>query len=168
MMSNDEHSTSIPDETQAGDEALRQERDELHDRLLRTAAEFDNYRKRTERERREQAELAAADLIRDLLPLIDDMERALAAPVDPAAGAHVARYRDGVDLIRRQFLDVLRRHGVEALEVIGQDFDPEWHEAVAGEPIDGRREGEITGEVRRGYRIGQRLIRPAMVTVAQA
>jgi molecular chaperone GrpE len=167
MMPNDEFSTTTPDETQTPDEALRHERDDLHDRLLRTAAEFDNYRKRTDRERRDQAELAAADLIRDLLPLLDDMERALTAPVDAGASPQVATYREGIDLIRRQFLDVLRRHGVEALEVVGQDFDPEWHEAIGHDPADGRREGEVTTELRRGYRIGQRLLRPAMVKVAR-
>jgi molecular chaperone GrpE len=168
MMPNDEFSTSAPDETQTAEDALRQERDELHDRLLRTAAEFDNYRKRTDRDRREQAELAAADLIRDLLPFIDDMERALAAPLDRDASPQVATYREGIELIRRQFLEVLRRHGVEALDVVGQDFDPEWHEAIGHDPAEGRREGEITSELRRGYRIGQRLLRPAMVKVAQA
>jgi molecular chaperone GrpE len=168
MMPNDEFSTTAPDETQTADEALRQERDELHDRLLRTAAEFDNFRKRTERERRDQAELAAADLIRDLLPLLDDMARALSVPLEAGAPPQVKTYRDGIELIQRQFLEVLRRHGVEVLDVVGQDFDPEWHEAIAREPLDGRREGEITGELRRGYRIGQRLLRPAMVRVAQA
>jgi molecular chaperone GrpE len=168
MMPNDEFSTSAPDATQTSEEALRQERDELQDRLLRTAAEFDNYRKRTERERREQAELAAADLIRDLLPIIDDMERALAAPLDPGASPQVASYREGIELIRRQFLEVLRRHGVEPLDVIGRDFDPAWHESIGHDRADGRREGEITTELRRGYRIGQRLLRPAMVKVAQA
>jgi molecular chaperone GrpE len=168
MMPNDDRSTSAPDDTQGPEDALRQERDDLQDRLLRTAAEFDNYRKRTERDRREQADRAAADLIGDLLPLLDDMERALSAPVDPRAAAQVAPYRDGIELIRRQFLEVLRRRGVEPIEVVGQVFDPEWHEAVAREPAGGRQDGEITAEVRRGYRIGQRLLRPAMVKVAQA
>ena len=168
MMPNEDRSTSAPDETRNPEDVLRQERDELQDRLLRTAAEFDNYRKRTERERREQADRAAADLIRDLLPLIDDMERALAVPLDDAASSWIAPYRDGIELMRRQFLEVLKRRGVEPLEVVGQDFDPEWHEAIAREPADGHRDGEITTEVRRGYRMGPRLLRPAMVKVAQA
>jgi molecular chaperone GrpE len=164
------------DETPAGqagtetpDAALRRERDDLQDRLLRSAAEFDNYRKRTERERREWTEAVTADVFRDLLPVVDDFDRALAAPVDPQAGPDaVARYRDGVDLIRRQMLEVLRRNGVEPIEALGRDFDPEWHEAVATEPANGRRDGEITDEIRRGYRIGTRLLRPAMVKVAKA
>lgn len=147
------------------DDQLQRERDDLHDRLLRMTAEFDNYRKRTDRERRELSEAAGADLIRDLLPVLDDLERALAAPADsPAAVA----YRNGVELIRRQMLDVLRRRGVEPLEVVGLDFDPQWHESVADEPAAGRRDGEITAEIRRGYRIGQKLLRAAMVRVAKA
>jgi molecular chaperone GrpE len=145
---------------------LQQERDDLYERLLRTTAEFDNYRKRTERERRSQYEMAAADVIQDLLPAIDDLERALRATEtgnDPA----LERYRQGFELIHRQLLDVLRRRGVEPLDVVGQDFDPEWHESVATEAADGRRDGEITAEIRRGYRIGQRLLRPAMVRVAK-
>ncbi len=148
----------------AGDETLRRERDEFYDRLLRLTAEFDNYRKRTERERRELSEAAGVDVIRDLLPVVDDLERALGAP----ATADAASYREGVELIRRQLLDVLRRRGVEALDVVGHDFDPSWHEAVGHDEADGRRDGQVTTEVRRGYRIGQRLLRPAMVKVAKS
>jgi molecular chaperone GrpE len=156
-------------DTASADEAILRERDDLRDRLLRTAAEFDNYRKRTERERREQADYAAADLIRDLLPVVDDLERAVAAPVEPGPGAErIAAYRDGLDLIRRQFLEVLKRRGVEVLDVVGQPFDPQWHEALAQEPANGRPDGEITAEIRRGYRLGQRLLRAALVKVAQA
>lgn len=149
--------------------ALRQERDDLYERLLRTTAEFDNYRKRTDRERRELSEAAAADLVRELLPVVDDMDRALAAPTDPGAGADAAaRYRSGMELIRRHLLEVLRKRGVEPLEVVGTDFDPLWHEALGQDPVEGRRDGEITAELRRGYRLGQRLLRPAQVKVAMA
>lgn len=144
--------------------ALRQERDDLQDRLLRSAAEFDNYRKRTERERRELSDAVSADVIRDLLPVVDDLERALAAATDSSDQA----LRSGVELIHRQLLDVLRRRGAESFQTVGQDFDPAWHEALASEPANGHRDGEITAEIRRGYRIGQRLIRPAMVKVAKA
>ena len=168
-MSTEDTSLDVPGGPGAADESLRQERDELHERLLRVTAEFENYRKRTDRERREHAEYAATDLIRDLLPIVDDFERALAAPIDATADAgQAATFRQGVELIRRQLAEVLRRRGVESLEVIGQDFDPQWHEAIASDPVDGHREGEITAEVRRGYRIGPRLIRAAMVKVAKA
>jgi molecular chaperone GrpE len=151
-------------EADSGD-ALQRERDDLYDRLLRTTAEFDNYRKRTERERREHSDYVAADLLRDLLPLVDDMERALAAPVE-SANPQIATYRSGIELIHRQFLETLRRRGVEPLDVVGQPFDPEWHEAIAREAAPGFQEGQITAEVRRGYRLGSRLLRPAMVKVA--
>ena len=163
------------DETPAGGPgpeaggAVQRDCDELYDRLLRTTAEFDNYRKRVERERREWSDAAAADVIRELLPVLDDFERALSTPLDAGAGpAAVARYRDGVDLIRRQLTEVLRRHGVEPFDSVGRDFDPEWHEAVTTEPVDGHRDGEVTAELRRGYRIGQRLLRPAIVKVAKS
>jgi molecular chaperone GrpE len=158
---------SINDPVVAGDDelaALRRERDDLYDRLLRTTAEFDNYRKRIDRERREFAERAAAAVMEDLLAVVDDLERALAAAADSPDLA----LREGVELIHRSLLDLLRRRGVEPFASVGQPFDPEWHEAVASEPADGRRDGEITRELRRGYRIGPRLLRAAQVTVAKA
>jgi molecular chaperone GrpE len=145
-------------------DALRQERDDLQNRLLRTAAEFDNYRKRTDRERRELSEAVAADMIRDVLPVVDDLERAIAAAADSAD----ASLRSGVELIHRQLLDALRRRGAEPFDSVGQEFDPAWHEALASEPANGRRDGEVVAEIRRGYRIGARLIRPALVKVAKA
>jgi len=149
--------------------ALQQERDDLYDRLLRTTADFDNYRKRIDRERRDVSEAAAADLLRDLLPVVDDLERALEAEPGPAAdGDRFARFREGVELIHRQLLDVMRRRGAEPFESLGQPFDPSWHEAVASEPANGRPDGEIVDEIRRGYRLGSRLLRPAMVRVAKA
>jgi molecular chaperone GrpE len=144
--------------------ALRQERDELLDRLLRSAAEFDNYRKRTERERREIYDNAAADLFRDLLPIVDDLERAL----DAAAHTGDRALRDGVELIHKALIELLRRRNVEPFQAIGEPFDPIWHDAVAAEPANGRPDGEVIGEARRGYKIGDRLLRPAMVRVAKA
>ena len=143
--------------------ALTAERDELKDRLLRMTAEFDNYRKRVDRERRELSEAAAADLIRDLLPIIDDLERAMAA-----AGAEDSALLRGIALTHRQLIEQLRRRGVEPVEAIGQMFNPEVHEAVGSVPADGRAEGEIVAEFRKGYRAGGRLLRAAMVQVAKA
>ncbi|TAK17717.1 MAG: nucleotide exchange factor GrpE [Acidobacteria bacterium] len=143
--------------------ALTAERDELKDRLLRMTAEFDNYRKRVDRERRELSEAAAADLIRDLLPIIDDLERAMAA-----AGAEDSALVRGVELTHRQLLEQLRRRGVEPVETVGQMFDPQVHEAVGSVPADGRADGEIVAEFRKGYRAGGRLLRAAMVQVAKA
>jgi molecular chaperone GrpE len=146
-------------------EELQRQRDEYYDLLLRKSAEFDNYRKRTDRERQAVSESAAADLIQELLPLVDDLERALVA--DPGAeGAEV--YRRGVELIHRQILDVLRKRGVRPIEAIGADFDPNYHQAIAYEPAAGRRDGEIIEEFRRGYMLGDRLLRPSIVKVAKA
>lgn len=143
-------------------ELLRQEKDALHDRLLRNAAEFDNYRKRIDRERREQAEHAAADLLAEILPVVDDLERALQAP----SGSDADVYRKGVELIHRQMLDVLRRRGVKTMDVLGVDFDPRFHQAVAKDVSADHREGEVIEELRRGYMLGERLLRAAMVKVA--
>jgi molecular chaperone GrpE len=144
--------------------SLEQQRDEYHGRWLRTLADFDNYRKRIERERQDLSEAVASDVLRELLPIVDDLERALKSSAWQAESAA----RRGVELIHRQLLDLLRKRGVEPIDVVGRDFDPLWHEAVAGDPLDGRRDGEITAEVRRGYRIGSRLLRPAQVKVAKA
>ena len=152
-----------PAETGSPDALLR-ERDDLRDRLLRMTAEFDNYRKRTDRERRELSDAVAGDFARDLLPIVDDLERALATPA--ASGDQAIRA--GVELIHRQLLEALRRRGVTAFETVGQAFDPMWHEALANVPAAGRPDGEIVSEVRRGYRIGSRLLRPALVQVAKA
>jgi molecular chaperone GrpE len=143
--------------------ALRRERDEQYDRLLRKTAEFDNYRKRIERERREQAELAVADLLLELLPVLDDFERALTVESGDAAA-----YRRGVELIHAKLIDVLRKQGVQPIEALGADFDPHAHQAVAHEVSPAHRDGEVIEELRRGYRLGGRLLRPAMVKVAKA
>lgn len=144
-------------------ETLRRERDALYERLLRTAAEFDNYRKRMERERRELAEYAAADVLAELLPIVDNFERALRAPV----GTDVEAFRRGVELIHKQMLDLLRKRGVTPIEALGADFDPNYHQAVIHEASDTHREGEVMQELQRGYMLGDRLLRPAMVKVAK-
>jgi molecular chaperone GrpE len=142
---------------------LRKERDSLHDRLLRQAAEFDNYRKRTDRERRETSDYAAVEFIKDLLPVIDDFERAL--QVD-APGAE--SYREGLAIIHRALMDMLRKRGVTRTDAVGTQFDPHIHQAVAYEEAPDRRDGEVIEEFARGYRLGDRLLRPAMVKVAKA
>jgi molecular chaperone GrpE len=151
-----------PDEQ--GDAALRRERDELKDRLLRTAAEFDNYRKRIERDRLALNDSIAASVLADLLPIVDDLERALAAD---ATSEGAEAYRRGVELVLKQIQELLRRRGVTAIDAVGADFDPNLHQAVSHEPAEGHREGEVIEEFRRGYKIGDRLLRPAMVKVAK-
>jgi molecular chaperone GrpE len=143
---------------------LERQRNDYFERLLRKTAEFDNYRKRTDRERVKLSEAAAADLIEELLPLVDDMERALKA--DPGT-EETAAIRRGVELIYKQLLDTLRKRGVTPIDSLGADFDPHFHMAVSHEPADGRRDGEVVEEFRRGYMLGDRLLRPAMVKVAK-
>jgi molecular chaperone GrpE len=151
--------------TDAADpDELQRQRDQFYDLLLRKTAEFDNYRKRIDRERQGASEAAAADLIVELLPLVDDMERALKAE-GGSEGAEA--YRKGVELIHRRLLDALRKRGVRPIETVGTDFDPHYHQAVAHEPAEGHREGEVVEEFSRGYMLGDRLLRPAMVKVAK-
>jgi molecular chaperone GrpE len=164
----DRPSTEPTDPSQASESAvdvlqLQKERDDYYDRLLRKTAEFDNYRKRTDRERQQLSEAAAADLLQDLLPLVDDLDRALRAEI----GDDTEALRRGVELIHKQLLELLRKRGVKPIEALGADFDPHYHMAVAHEPAEGRREGEVVEEFRRGYMLGDRLLRPAMVKVAK-
>jgi molecular chaperone GrpE len=144
-------------------EAERQ-RDEYRDLLLRQTADFDNFRKRTERERQALKETAAFNFIQELLPLVDNLERALSA--DPGTeGAE--SYRKGVELIYRELQDILKRRGVKPIEALGAEFDPHYHQAVSYEPAEDRNDGEIVEEFRRGYTLGDRLLRPSMVKVAK-
>jgi molecular chaperone GrpE len=164
------------DATSASDEAAsgvpvpddlataRRERDDYYDRLLRQAAEFDNYRKRMERDRREMAQYAAGDVLEALLPVVDDFERALQVEAGPDAAA----YRKGVELIYRQLQDLLAKRGVTPIEAVGKPFDPRFHQAITYEPSPGHAEGEVLEVVRRGYMHSDRLLRPAMVKVARA
>ena len=143
---------------------IQRQRDEYYDLLLRKTAEFDNYRKRIDRERQSVSEAAAADLLGELLPLVDDLERALRADT---GGEGTEAYRRGVELIHRQLMEILRKRGVRQIEALGTDFDPHYHQAVAHDAVEGRRDGEVIEEFRRGYMLGDRLLRPSMVKVAK-
>ena len=162
---NDQDPPQEQADTQNNDplEELRREKDALQDRLLRTAAEFDNYRKRVERERRDLADYIKGDVLTELLPILDNFERALQAPStepDPL--------RKGVELIHKQMLDFLRKRGVTPIDALGADFDPNFHQAVIHETSPSHREGEVIEELQRGYMLGDKLLRPAMVKVAKA
>lgn len=141
------------------------ERDEYRDLLLRKQAEFDNYKKRVERDRAKANRQAERSLIAALLPLLDDFERALDAPLE---GSGADAYRAGVELMHRQLLDVLRKRGVTPIDTAGARFDPNLHEAVAYQASPGRAEGDVIDELRRGYLLGEELLRAAMVRVARA
>jgi molecular chaperone GrpE len=143
---------------------LKRERDDYYDRLLRKTAEFDNYRRRVEKERREHADQSVVDLLQDLLLVVDDFDRALTVE----AGEGAAAYRKGIELIHANLHDLLRKRGVRPITALGADFDPNVHQAVSHESSPGHRDGEVIGEMRRGYMMGDRLLRPAMVKVAKA
>jgi molecular chaperone GrpE len=130
---------------------------------LRKTAEFDNYRRRVERERREQADQSVADLLLELLLVVDDFDRAMTVGGDVGDA-----YRKGVELIHTKLHDLLRKQGLRAIDALGADFDPNVHQAVSHEESPDHREGEVIGEMRRGYMLGDRLLRPAMVKVAKS
>jgi len=161
---NDQDPPQEQADTQNNDplEELRREKDSLQDRLLRTAAEFDNYRKRVERERRDLADYMKADILAELLPIVDNFERALQAP-----SSDIDSLRKGVELIHKQMHDFLRKRGVTPIEALGADFDPNFHQAVIHETSPSHREGEVIEELQRGYMLGDKLLRPAMVKVAK-
>lgn len=143
---------------------LQRERDDFRDKWMRKTAEFDNYRKRIERERREHADHEVVDLLESLLLVVDDFDRALTVEAGPDADA----YRTGVELIHAKLLDVLKKRGVRAIETLGSDFDPNIHQAVMHEASPDHRDGEVIGELRKGYMLGDKLLRPALVKVAKA
>jgi len=146
-------------------EAKTREAEEHRDRYLRAAAEFDNARKRAAREREEYTRYVNESLLRELLPVLDNFDRALqAARGEPAAAAVTA----GVELTQRELLRVLEKFGVTPFASVGQPFDPERHEAIARVPAQGRPEGTVVDETARGYLLNGRVLRPAMVTVASS
>jgi molecular chaperone GrpE len=143
---------------------LRAKADSYLDLAQRTQADFVNYKRRTERERGDEAQAARADLLGQLLPALDDLERALEQVPDDLQGHPWAA---GLPLVARQLRLALAKAGVERLGASGEEFDPRLHEALAYEPREGYQEGQIATVVRPGYRLGERIVRPAQVTVAR-
>jgi molecular chaperone GrpE len=142
-------------------EALQQERDELLDTLQRVQAEFDNYRKRAARDQHSLVARAHERLVKELLPVLDDLERAL-----EAAEAHEeAKLEEGVALVTRSFADVLRKEGLEEVSTDGR-FDPHVHEALLSQPSEAE-EGTVIEVLQKGYRLGDRVIRPARVVISR-
>jgi molecular chaperone GrpE len=146
----------------------KSERQELHDLLARRQADFDNYRKRTDRERAETYQRVAGEVAGQILPVLDNLQRACAAEasVEASESQEFRNFLHGVELIAKQLNGVLESLGVAPVETVGQHFDPHLHEAVATEQTEEFEPDTITQEIQRGYRIGDRLLRPAMVKVA--
>lgn len=140
--------------------ALQAELADLRDRSIRTLADFENYRRRSEREREDLRRFAVADALRDMLPVVDNLERAL------AAGGTVEDLKLGVELTLRQFKDLLRQRGILEVAAVGEPFDPSLHEAVAREETSDVSVPTVTSELQRGYTLHGRLLRPALVKVA--
>lgn len=139
---------------------LQQEISDLRDRSVRTLADFDNFRKRADREREEMRRYALTGFLREMVDVLDNLDLALAAP----GGAE--DLKRGVEMIRRQFQELLRRHGVVEFDALGERFDPAIHEAVSRDEDPSVDAPRVRSELRRGYRIHDRLLRPAMVRVA--
>ncbi len=146
-------------------EKLKAERDALLDRLARLQAEFDNARKRAVREQQEFREFAAADVIKNFLPILDSFERALKAGGDSNSNSN--DFRNGIELIYRQFQDALQKIGVQPIVSVGQPFDPRVHEAVEMVDTTEVPDHHVLDELQRGYKYKERLLRPAMVRVAR-
>ena len=135
--------------------------DKLNDRLVRQAADLENFRKRSQREKDEARQFANQGLLEKLLPVLDNFEMALAA-----AGDGDPAIRDGVQMIYNQLLGVLKESGVEPVEAVGKPFDPNLHEAISQQHTEEAAEGTVLQQVQRGYKLNDRLVRPARVIVA--
>lgn len=135
---------------------------DLQGQLLRTRADFDNFRRRTRQEKEELSQFATKKLIADLLPTIDNFERALSA-LDTVGDDQV---KTGIEMVHRQLVQVLDGYGVTPMEVLGQPFDPARHEAVMQEPAENETLGTVLQELQKGYLLHDKVLRPAMVKVS--
>ena len=168
-------SNDVPQNTSAELEQLSAELDSLKKKLaeaesktgeyrdswLRAKADFQNYKKRLERDNEMMYLSMKGDIIKKVLPALDDLERALQnrRADDPWA--------DGIELIARKLQNMLESEGIKRIEAVGAEFDPNFHEAISHEPADGAKSGSVIGVVQNGYMLGERVIRPALVRVAQ-
>ena len=139
---------------------IKQELEETTDRLKRIMAEFENFKKRSNKEREALYNSLLADIIASFLPVIDNLEKAVQAKTEDEG------YKQGIELVLKQFVDVLTKIGVEEIKTVGETFDPEVHEAVSSIQDETKGEKEVVQEFRKGYKIGTKVIRHAMVVVA--
>jgi len=146
---------------------LETEKADLRDRMLRIAADFDNWKKRSRKELTDTEARSREQVLRDFLEIVDNLERATAS-LGEGKEADPKAIRDGVDLVLRQFRNKLERYQVKVVEAKGQPFDPRLHEAISQAPTPDAKPGSVLHELQKGYMIGERLLRPAMVVVAVA
>jgi molecular chaperone GrpE len=152
----------MSDERVEQEQQVEQPEQEVDDRLLRLAADFENYKKRAARERAEYVALANERLVKELLPILDDLERAL----DAAEQHEEAQLEEGVRLVHRSLAQLLERQGVKEIETAGA-FDPHVHEALLTQPSEDVESGAVLDVIQKGYRLGDRVVRPARVIVAE-
>ncbi len=177
-MAEEEQNTNTIDNLEAGsaaedpaglsavEQALAAKTEELkalNDKYLRQAAEFDNYKRLAQRDQREQIRFGNEQLLKELLPVVDNLERAIKAAKDGGSGEALIQ---GVDLTLKQLAGALSKFGVQAIPTVGQPFDPSGHQAVASVPSDQVPEQHVVEEFQRGYRLHDRILRAAMVTVS--
>jgi molecular chaperone GrpE len=139
-----------------------QQPDVVDDRLLRLAADFENYKKRAARERAEYVTRANERLLKELLPVLDDLERAL----NSAEEHEEAQLEEGVRLVHRSLASLLQRNGVEEISTEGK-FDPHVHEALLAQPAEDREHGDVLDVIQKGYKLGDLVVRPARVIIAE-
>lgn len=151
------------DELLAEVDRLTRELQEATNRLLRTTADFDNFRKRTRQEKEELGQYATLKLIQEVLPVLDNFQLALAAET-----ADAQSLKQGIEMVFRQFQSILEKSGVQSIEAVGQPFDPNVHEAVMQVQSEEHAPGTVVEELRKGYMLYEKVVRPAMVKVAQA
>lgn len=145
-------------------EAATREAADNYDRLLRVTAEFENYKKRSAREMQDFRKFANQELVKDLLPILDNLELAIkSASEDEKAATGLL---EGIELTRKEILRVLEKHSVKQIDALGMPFDPSFHEAVMREETDDQPENTVTTELQKGYMMHDRLLRPSMVAVA--
>ncbi len=146
--------------------ALKEEKAKLEDRLVRLQADFDNHRKRTLREKQEALSYGHENVVKDLLAVVDNLERAI-EHASASSGADFEGMLQGVELVRREFLGVLAKHGVGPIEAEGEVFDPNLHEALAQMEDEKVPAGRVARVLQKGYRLRDRLLRPARVLVSK-
>lgn len=148
------------EEIEKKEDSTKQELEDMTDRYKRLMAEFDNYKKRSAKERDSLYHSLISDIVTSLLPVVDNLEKAVASATEDE------NYKHGVEMVYKQFMDTLSNLGVEEIKTVGETFNPEYHEAVSSVQDDELGEKEIKEEYRKGYKIGNKVIRHSMVVVA--
>lgn len=142
-------------------EKAKEEKEEYFNRMLRLQAEYDNFKKRTQKERIADRKFKALDLATDLLPVLDNFERALQIETTPETESLI----NGITMVYNQFKEAFTTHGIEEIETVGTTFDPNLHHAVMQVEVEGKEKDEVVEELQKGYILNERIIRPAMVQV---